>query len=78
MYKGSWSDLPLSYYSIDYIVFPMGFILMNKPQPSSLSSSSSSILYLFYGRQDKQGWVARMDLSKLLSSMKPVKASSSL
>ena len=73
MYKGSWSDLPLSYYSIDYIVFPMGYILINK---QSSSSSSSSIIYLFYGRQDKQGWVARIDLANLLSSMKPLKSSS--
>lgn len=60
MYQGKWSDLPDSYYLMDYIIFPTSFILRN------------DIIYLTYGRQDTEGWVATLSLSKLLLNMTSV------
>lgn len=60
MYTGPWSNLPESYYHMDYIIFPMGFLI------------KGDVIYLFYGKQDKEGWVAKINLPKLLASLKPV------
>jgi hypothetical protein len=57
MYQGKWSDLPESYYLMDYIIFPTSFIIRN------------DLIYLTYGRQDTEGWVATLSLSKLLLNM---------
>jgi len=67
MYTGPWSDLPLSYYHMDYIVFPMSFFL----------DQEKDAVYLLYGRQDIEGWVAKLSLSGLLASLKPVHGKSS-
>ncbi len=60
MYSGSWPNLPASYYHIDYIVFPMSF---------ALDPEDPNALFLSYGRQDNEGWVAKLDLAKLLASL---------
>lgn len=57
MYSGNWTNLPLSYYHIDYVVFPMSFIL------------DGNIIYLTYGKQDAEGWLIRLDLRKMLDSL---------
>lgn len=62
-YTGSWTYLPISYYHIDYVVFPMSFIIRGND------------LYLMYGKQDQQGWVARLDLKGLLDSLTTINSS---
>jgi hypothetical protein len=66
MYSGPWSHLPESYYHIDYIVFPMSFVL----SPAGPDGSDAErVLYLTYGRQDNEGWVATIDYQLLLASL---------
>ena len=57
MYSGNWTNLPLSYYHIDYVVFPMSFIL------------DGNTIYLTYGKQDSEGWMIRIDMRKMIDSM---------
>lgn len=63
-YSGLWTDLPLSYYHIDYVVFPMGYLL----------SSDEKYLYLFYGKQDNEAWMAKISVAGLLTSLRPVES----
>lgn len=61
MYSGPWAKLPLSYYHIDYIAFPMAFVIEN------------GYVILLYGKQDADAWVAKIELQGLLDSLVPVK-----
>jgi hypothetical protein len=58
MYEGKWPYMPFAVAICDYIVFPMSFFLIN-----------DSLLYLTYGKQDVEGWIAKMDISELLKSL---------
>jgi predicted GH43/DUF377 family glycosyl hydrolase len=60
MYSGKWANLPLSFYHIDYIAFPMAFVIEN------------GYVVLLYGKQDSDAWVAKIELSGLLNSLVPV------
>lgn len=80
-YSGEWSNLPTSYYHIDYIVFPMSFHIVDERSLNGTSSSSSSSssasgtgkkIYLLYGRRDSEGWVAKIDYDLLLSGLHTV------
>ena len=44
MYNSSWPYLPISYYHIDYIVFPMSFVY------------NTDYIYLLYGKQDNSNF----------------------
>ena len=57
--QGPWNHLKNR--KIDYIVFPVG-----------LSRLDRDWLLLSYGRQDKDGWVGRVNISRLLGSMERV------
>jgi hypothetical protein len=63
MYTGNWTNLPLSFYHIDYVVFPMSYFI------------EGNALFLTYGKQDQEGWVVRLDLKRLLDSLSTVEAS---
>jgi predicted GH43/DUF377 family glycosyl hydrolase len=67
MYTGPWTNLPQSYYHIDYVAFPMS-ILLSEDQKS---------IHLIYGHQDVNGWVAKIDVTLLLESMTRVNTESS-
>ena len=58
MYSGPWAHLPNSFYHIDYIAFPMSFIIEN-----------DSTIYLLYGKQDADAWIAKIELKTLLDSL---------
>ena len=84
-YDGPWSkDYPGL---IDYVVFPMSFIIL----PANLTGSGSAWrafdpwscderclqkteLLLSVGVQDRDGWLARLSLGRLLDSLVPVDA----
>ena len=90
-YDGPWSkDYPGL---IDYIVFPMSFIIlpanmnMNRNMTGSESGSEwlafdpwscgerclqETQLLLSVGVQDRDGWLARLSLGRLLDSLVPV------
>jgi hypothetical protein len=55
-------SLGWSYKVIDFIVFPMGFFY------------DDTYLYLSYGKNDKDGWIVKFNLTGLLDSLKPVKS----
>jgi predicted GH43/DUF377 family glycosyl hydrolase len=57
MYSGPWANLPMSYYHIDYIAFPMAFVIEN------------GFVILLYGKQDSDAWVAKIELQGLLNSL---------
>jgi predicted GH43/DUF377 family glycosyl hydrolase len=61
MYSGPWSKMHGSFYHIDYVSFPMSFVIEN------------GVILLMYGFQDKDAWVAKIQLKGLLSSLKEVK-----
>ena len=54
MYSGNWTNLRLSCYHIDYVVFPMSFI------------PDGNTIYLTYGKQDSEGWMIRIDMHKMI------------
>jgi len=58
MYSGPWTNLPESFYLIDYVAFPM----------SALLSYDKKFIYLLYGKQDIEGWVAKIDVEELFAS----------
>lgn len=62
MYSGPWTNLPESYYLIDYVAFPMSTVL----------SEDGKHLYLLYGKQDVEGWVAKINIDDLFASLVPV------
>ena len=64
MYSGPWTDLPVAYYHIDYVVFPTTFIY----------SPDRSHLYLIYGTQDMNAMVAKLNLHSLIGSLDLVKS----
>ena len=57
MYEGPWVDDPIAASYIDYVVFPMAFVL------------SDGYIYLSYGAQDSDGWIAKLDYKALLDSL---------
>jgi len=63
MYSGQWIYYPGAPFLMDYVVFPTGFVL---PLPGE------DDVFLFYGHQDKQGWVLKMSLSGLLNGLERV------
>lgn len=54
-------SLGWSYKIVDYIVFPMGFVFDDR------------YLYLSYGKNDKSGWVLKLEKEGLIASLRPVK-----
>ena len=60
MFQGPWTNLPLSFYHIDYVSFPMSFIV------------DGDIIYLTYGKQDEDGWIAKVSKMGLLGSLTAV------
>lgn len=62
MYTGPWTNLPISFYHLDYVVFPTAFTV----------DVSSDTVTLMYGWQDKEGYLTEISLSGLLKSLKPV------
>lgn len=66
LYEGEWA--PFKNRKNDYVIFPSALILMKKGQVDVAQEE----LLLSFGRQDYQGWVARIELKRLLDSMVPV------
>jgi hypothetical protein len=62
-YSGNWTNLPLSFYHIDYVIFPMSFII------------EGNTVYLTYGKQDKEGWLIKLDYRKLMDSLSVINIS---
>jgi hypothetical protein len=62
MYTGKWPDLPFAVHHMDYIIFPMSFIV----------SKDHRKIYLTYGRQDTEGWILTLDYQGLMASMRTV------
>ncbi len=54
-------SLGWAYKVIDYITFPMGFVF------------DDDFIYLSYGKNDRDGWIAKFNKTGLLNSLKPVK-----
>ena len=50
-----------AYRAVDYITFPMGFVIMEP------------YIYLSYGKNDKDSWILKLNKTGLLSSLRPVK-----
>lgn len=63
MYSGKWPDLPWAYYHMDYIIFPTNYLF----------EEETGTIFLQYGHQDRETWVAELSLSGLLKSLIPVK-----
>lgn len=59
-YQGHWLGDGNSFGAIDYVVFPMSFII------------EDDFVYLVYGSHDMEGRICKMSLSELLSSMKDI------
>lgn len=57
MYEGTWLNDPISATYIDYVNFPMSFIIENE------------FIYLSYGSQDKDGYVMKIDYQHLYNSL---------
>ena len=47
--------------AVDYIAFPMGFVIMEP------------FIYLSYGKNDRDSWILKLNKTGLLSSLRPVK-----
>jgi predicted GH43/DUF377 family glycosyl hydrolase len=62
MYSGPWVNNEQAFYLTDYVPFPMSFHVRE------------GVVYLIYGKQDKAGWVAEMDLKHLLDSLRSVES----
>jgi predicted GH43/DUF377 family glycosyl hydrolase len=63
MYSGKWPDLPWAFYHMDYIVFPTNY----------LYEKDTDTIYLQYGHQDRETWVAELSLKGLLRSLVSVR-----
>ena len=63
MYSGKWPDLPWAFYHMDYIVFPTNY----------LYEEDTDTIYLQYGHQDRETWVAELSLKGLLRSLVSVR-----
>ena len=50
-----------AYRAVDYITFPMGFVIIEP------------FIYLSYGKNDRDGWILRLNKTGLIDSLKPVK-----
>lgn len=64
-YDGAWDHI--SARRIDYCVFPMSFFI---DDTDSISKNKTIVLSL--GRNDREGWILRLDLNTLLNSLDPV------
>lgn len=51
-----------AYKSVDYIVFPMGFLF------------DDNCIYVSYGKNDRDGWILKLNRSEFVRSLKPVKS----
>ena len=51
-----------AYKVIDYIVFPMGFIF------------DDDFIYVSYGKNDKDGWILKLNRTGFFNSLRPVKS----
>ena len=51
-----------AYKAVDYVIFPMGYTFDDR------------FIYVSYGRNDKDSWIAKFDRIELLASLKPVTA----
>jgi hypothetical protein len=61
MYTGEWHISKISYEIMDYIVFPMSFIVQKQ------------YLFLLYGFQDRDGWGLKINSNALLGSLVALK-----
>ncbi len=50
-----------AYKSVDYIQFPMGVVL------------DESYIYVSYGRNDRDGWIVKLNRTAFIADMKPVR-----
>jgi len=64
MYEGSWTPNQRGPSRIDYVVFPLGLILNRDNKSVTIS----------FGHQDREGFIAKIDLHSLLQTMKIVGA----
>ena len=48
--------------AVDYIAFPMGFVIMDP------------FIYLSYGKNDRDSWILKLNKTGLLTSLKPVES----
>lgn len=55
-------SLGWAYKVIDYIVFPMGFVL------------DEQFIHLSYGKNDRDGWILKLNRSAFLASLRPVQS----
>eukprot|EP01035_Chromulina_nebulosa_P064543 gene64543-88297_t len=53
-------SLGWAYRAVDYIAFPMGFVIMDP------------FIYLSYGKNDRDSWILKLNKTGLLNSLKPV------
>jgi hypothetical protein len=63
-YQGPWCG----FRHIDYIVYPMGFFV----GPSDDGSGGTDVITLSLGRNDNEGYIAKIDVSVLMASLRPV------
>lgn len=64
MYSGEWKECRRRYNCIDYCVFPTSLIM----------SHDERYMYVLYGKQDVDGWVAKLDFVQLVNSMTTVRS----
>ena len=58
--------LKWAYKAVDYIIFPMSYIINN------------DIIYLSYGKNDLSSWILKLDKNKLFQNLKKVKTHSTI
>lgn len=63
MYTGNWVNNPIAYHHIDYVVFPMSFLISNE------NKVEDKKIYLLYGKQDQEGWMVTLQYQRLLDSL---------
>ena len=72
-YQGPWCG----FRHIDYIVYPMGFFVgPSDDGDDSSGSGGSDVITLSLGRNDNEGYVVKIDLTVLMSSLRPITCSS--
>lgn len=54
-------SLGWAYRAVDYITFPMGFVVIEP------------YIYVSYGHNDRDSWIVQLNKSGLLNSLRPVK-----
>jgi predicted GH43/DUF377 family glycosyl hydrolase len=66
LYDGPWD--PLKNRQIDYCVFPMSIFLQKEGE----GDTALDTVFVSYGWNDHEGWIAKMRLKSLLDSLEPV------